>query len=217
MGVSGPARVAVHAGIAAASGRARPGTERGNCVREQASRACNRGPTVVQFQSGIKAAPRRGRSISRNAMRAVFIGKKAALGPADDRCRAPAHSATDRTRPEPDRTAMMARSGQNLQQGRRPYVGNMSFRKEDAPAFAGASKCNRCFAACEALMPASQRDASGQQDQNVTLQLSMRPVSRLAASRTRRFHVPFSASPERFTLNVWLTLSALPPERFSRL
>ena len=53
--------------------------------------------------------------------------------------------------------------------------------------------------------------------QNVMLHVSMRPVSAVAASRTRRFHVPFSASLDRFTLNVWLTLSALPPERFSRL
>ncbi len=37
-------------------------------------------------------------------------------------------------------------------------------------------------------------------DQNVMLQLSMRPVSPLALSFTRRFHVPFNTSEDRFTL-----------------
>ena len=36
--------------------------------------------------------------------------------------------------------------------------------------------------------------------QNVMLQLSMRPVSALALSFTRRFHVPFNASVDRLTV-----------------
>jgi hypothetical protein len=41
---------------------------------------------------------------------------------------------------------------------------------------------------------------TGPADQNVTLQLSMRPVSPPALSFTRRRHVPLSTSPDRFTV-----------------
>jgi hypothetical protein len=50
-------------------------------------------------------------------------------------------------------------------------------------------------------------------DQNVMLQLSIRPVSIDARSRTRSFQVPFKASLDRFRFTVLLMLSAEPPER----
>jgi len=57
------------------------------------------------------------------------------------------------------------------------------------------------------------RPARDEHDQNVMLQVSMRPTSTAAASTARSFQVPLSASLDRFTVNVPLTLSALPPLR----
>ena len=48
-------------------------------------------------------------------------------------------------------------------------------------------------------------------NQNVTLQLSILPTSPPALSFTRSFHVPFSASVERFSVTVLLMLSVLEP------
>src|SRR5688572_28290358 len=47
------------------------------------------------------------------------------------------------------------------------------------------------------------------------VQLLMNPVSADAASCTRSRHVPFAASLDTLVVNVWSTLSALPPLRFS--
>ena len=58
---------------------------------------------------------------------------------------------------------------------------------------------------------------SGQLDQNVMLQLSILPVSCVALSFTRSFHVPLSASLDRLNVTVVLMLSVPAPVWFQML